>query len=85
MTNDEVWARIERHAGSEFRQVRGKAFGYRTTARTIYLAQTNRMISRSAVDQALARWPVAGPGGLQDLSAPSYLFAILADRRVLGR
>lgn len=82
---EQVWQRIVRRAGSEFTQVRGKRFTYWTRPRTITLNETNRSISRTAVDKALARWPVGGPGALNDLSAPSYLYAILADPRVLGR
>jgi hypothetical protein len=65
--------------------VRGKVFTYWMRPRTITLNTTNRSISRTAVEHALRRWPVGGPGALQDLSAPSYLYAILADPRVLGR
>jgi hypothetical protein len=83
---DDVWRRIERHAGHEFRQVRGKPFTYWMRGpRTITLDTTNRSISRAAVDRALARWPVEGPGALQDISAPSYVYALLADPRILGR
>lgn len=84
--SETVWARIVRLAGSEFRQVRDKTFTYHVRGpRTLSLDVTNRSISRRAVERALERWPVDGPGGLNDLSAPSYLYAILADQRILGR
>ena len=85
MTSDEVWHRIEQHAGSDFQTVTGISFSYSTRPRTIKLTNTNRSISRTQVDRALKRWPVAGPGQLGDLQGPAYLYAILADGRVLGR
>ena len=81
-----VWQRIVRHAGDEFRQIRGKPFTYRVVGpRTLGLDTTNRVVSRAAVERALERWPVDGPGGLSGLNAPSYLYGLLADPRVLGR
>jgi hypothetical protein len=83
---DDVWARIVRHAGDEFRQKRGKPFTYEVVGpRTLALHTTNRFLSRAAVERGLARWPADGPGGLGPINASSYVYALLADPRVLGR
>ena len=80
-----VWRRIEACAGTDFRTVRGIRFTYAALPRTVRLLNTNRSISRTQVERALERWPVSSPKELHDLQGPSYLFAILADVRVLGR
>jgi hypothetical protein len=45
---------------------------------------TNRMLPRSQFEEALKRLPVSGPGELNDLQGPSYLYAILTDHRIAG-
>ncbi|MDX2468552.1 MAG: hypothetical protein QNL12_14650 [Acidimicrobiia bacterium] len=79
---DRVWRQIVNHSGESFQQVRGKQFTYEARGRTIYLHTTNRIISRAAVEKALSRWPLERVSDVQDLSAPSYLYAILTDRRI---
>jgi len=78
-----VWQRIRNHAGHEFRQIRGKVFTYRVPSpRTIRLDTTNRMISRTAIEKALERVPLRATTVVRDLSAPSYIYAILMDERI---
>jgi hypothetical protein len=77
-----VWAAIERHAGETFHQVRGQAFTYRLQGAGIVPSTTRYRIPRSAFDRALERLPVTGPGELNDLRGPSYLYAILMDPRI---
>ncbi|WKZ81911.1 MAG: hypothetical protein QY307_07345 [Acidimicrobiia bacterium] len=79
---DTVWRRIVHHSGQECRQIRGKPFTYRARGRTIYLDTTNRMISRTAIEKALTRVPLRSTSDVQDLSAPSYIYAILMDKRI---
>lgn len=43
---------------------------------------TNVMIGKSEFEKAMARMPVRGPGQLNDLRAPSYLYAIFNDERI---
>jgi hypothetical protein len=79
---DRVWRLIVSHSGETFYQVRGKPFTYEARGRTIYLHTTNRIISRSAVEKALQRAPLASVSVVADLSAPSYVFGILQDPRI---
>ena len=44
---------------------------------------TNRLLPRSQFARAFERAPLGGPGQLQDLQGPSYLFAILTDPRIV--
>lgn len=79
---DVVWSRIERHAGEEFRQVRGATFTYRVAGAAVHPSRTTRALARSQFAKALGRFPLAGPGDLRDLQGPSYLYAILTDPRI---
>ncbi len=77
-----VWNRIEALQGEVFRQVRGGTFTYLVRGSTLIPDRTNRQLPRSSFEAAYHRLPVTGPGELQDLQGPSYLFAILTDERV---
>lgn len=82
--SDRVWTRILRHAGDEFHLVRGRPFTYQARGRTIHLDTTNRMISRTAIERALERVPLTATTDVSDLSAPSYVYALLTDTRIKG-
>lgn len=79
-----VWPRIIASAGQEFHQFRGQAFTYRVLGDAIVPSTTAISLGKSQFARALDRWPVSGPGELQDLFGPSYLYAILSDVRVHG-
>jgi hypothetical protein len=79
---DEVWQRIVRLRGETFYQKRGKAFSYTVSGGSLRPSTTNRQLPRSHFARAFARAPLDGPGQLQDLQGPSYLFAILTDPRI---
>ena len=77
-----IWDRIEAHAGSEFRQKTGRLFTYSLTGNAVIPSTTNRLLARTQFQRAYERSPLSGPGQVQDLQGPSYLFAILTDPRV---
>lgn len=81
---DQVWARIVRLAGSEFRQKTGRRFTFSIRGGALSPDTTNRLLARSQFERAYYRRPLKGPGQLQDLQGPSYLYAILTDPRVNG-
>jgi hypothetical protein len=82
MNTDNVWRRIVNHSGATFHQKRGKPFTYEARGRTIYLHTTDRVISRTAIENALERVPLENTIAVQDLSAPSYIYGILMDPRI---
>src|ERR1035437_4556971 len=65
-----------------FYQKTGKPFTYAISGGCVVPSTTNRQLARSQFARAYERVPLRGPGELQDLQGPSYLFAILADARV---
>lgn len=79
---DAIWDRIVAAQGERFHQKTGKAFTYVVHSGAVLPDTTNRQIPRSHFEQASRRRPLDGPGRLQDLQGPSYLYAILTDPRV---
>ena len=78
----EVWQRIVAHAGEEFRLIGGKTFTYDVHGNYLRPAGRVRHLSRTNFEKALARVPLNNTGSVRDLQGPSYVFAILMDRRV---
>ena len=82
---ERVWERVRAHAGQPFRQIGGGEFTYELQSENVIkLDRTEQVLSRAVIEKALARWPVSGPGQFRDLRAPSYLYALLADPRIMG-
>jgi serine/threonine protein kinase len=79
---ERVWQRIVDCQGQTFRQVRGREFTYEVSGRVLRLHTTNQNLSMATFEEALARVPLAGPGDINDLRGPSYVFAILYDDRI---
>lgn len=79
---EEVWERIKEYEGNVFRQIRGGEFTYKIKGNLIVLSRTNRTISKNTFREALKYVPLENTVPLQNLQAPSYLFAILMDKRI---
>jgi hypothetical protein len=79
---DQVWQRIEAHAGERFEQIRGGEFTYEVRSGSVWPDRTNRALARSQFEQAFALMPIDSTTALQRLQGPSYLYAILMDRRI---
>lgn len=79
-----IWDRIVAHQGETFYLVRGAPFTYRVVSGCVVPDRTRRQLSRSHFERALARMPLRGPGDIQDLQGPSYIYAILSDPRIAG-
>ena len=79
---DEVWQRIVALRGETFYQKRGQPFTYSISGNSVRPSTTNRQLPRAHFARAFERAPLDGPGQLQDLQGPTYLFAILTDARV---
>jgi hypothetical protein len=78
----EVWQRITDLQGQTFHQKTGRSFTYTVTYGSVVPSTANRQLARSQFARAYERGPLRGPGQLQDLQGPSYLYAILTDPRV---
>ncbi|SIR90416.1 hypothetical protein [Micromonospora avicenniae] len=81
---DSIWNAIALHAGQDFRTVTGLPFRYVVDGDRLMPDRTDYWIHRSQVHAALELWPVTGPGALNKVvRGPSYLYALLADRRIM--
>jgi hypothetical protein len=79
---DPVWTRIVELTGEIFTQKTGRPFTYAIAGTTLIPSTTNRALPRSHFARAYERMPLRGPGEIQDLQGPSYIFAILTDPRI---
>ncbi len=81
-----LWQAIAAHAGEGFVTVRRLPFRYTVAGDSVSIERDgraiNRILGQNEFRKAWKRWPVSGPGELQDLQGPSYIFAILNDPRV---
>ena len=79
---DEVWARIEAHAGEDFSQVRGATFSYEVRGSSLVPSRTKWNIPRAHFEKAWQLVPLKNTAAVQHLQGPSYLYAILMDKRI---
>lgn len=84
---DKIWAKIRKHAGEAFQSIRGHPFTYEIASISVITIKRQtfeRNVSRSVFEEAYARGlPMDGPGELNDLQAPAFVWAILHDRRIV--
>lgn len=83
---NDIWGRIERHAGEPFTTIRGLDFTYSVPGNYIRVTrdghEVNRSLSRTNFAKALPLLPADGPGALKGRQGQSYTWAILMDPRV---
>ena len=77
-----IWTRIRQHEGDIFRQISGGEFMYAIIGNSIKPNRTNRTIPKSDFKKASKYLTLAGTTKIQDLQGPSYLYAILMDKRI---
>jgi len=81
-TFEEIWGRIKEHSGETFKQIRGGEFTYDFMRGYIILSRTNHNISRSDFKEAYSLVPLKNTVPVQHLRGPSYIYAILMDKRI---
>lgn len=80
----EVWQRVMEYRGNQFLQKSGKAFTYKISGDALKPSTTNYLVPKSQFEKAWDRLPLNGPGEINDLIAPSYLYALLTDHRIIN-
>lgn len=82
-TISEIWPRIRAHQNEQFHLKLGKKFAYTVDGNILTLdCFPDYPVHAGQFEKALTRVPLAGPNGINDLRAPSYVWAILHDARV---
>lgn len=84
-----VWQRIQSHQGEEFKTARKLPFTYAVEGAGIWFfrdgRRINRKLTRSQVEQAIARCPLPSTTAIKDLMDYPYLYALLTDARIRGQ
>ena len=84
VTIEEVWARIVKHEGEEFRMKKEEeTLTYEIQGNVFFSSRTDYQIPKSSFEKALELVPFAGPGVMnQDIRGSSYVWAVLHDPRI---
>jgi hypothetical protein len=82
ITFEVVWRRIQQHEEETFRQIRGKEFTYSLGGQYITLNATNQNIPKKHLEEAFSLVPLKNTVPVQHLRGPSYIYAVLMDRRI---
>lgn len=77
-----VWLRIKRNEGESFYKIRGGEFTYEVPGNYITLSTTTQNIPKSHFEEALKSVPLINTVPVQHLRGPSYIYAILMDKRI---
>ena len=84
-----VWRRIESHQGEQFKTATKLPFTYGVEGAGIWFFRNgrriNRKLTRSQVEQAIARCPLRSTTEIKDLMDYAYLYALLMDARIRGQ
>ena len=78
----DVWTRIRSHSGEVFRQIHGGEFTYVAHDGYVEPDRTRQNLPRSHFEKAFELVPLEDTKSVQHLRGPSYLYAILMDRRI---
>ncbi len=79
-----IWERLEKFQGCEFVQIKGQLFTYEIDGNYLIPNTTNIRIHKNQFAKALEYCPLDNTMPIQNLIAPSYLFALLTDNRIVG-
>lgn len=82
-----IWDNICKHAGEPFQSKRGHPFTYEIASGSVIRVirpTFERNVSHNVFEEAYSRGlPMDGPGEINDLQAPAFVWAILHDRRIV--
>jgi len=80
-----IWQRIRAHQNEPFKTIKGLPFTYAVSGNVLTTDRTDFPIQSSEFEKVLDLMPVVGPGEISNLvRGPSYVWAILHDRRIRG-
>ncbi len=85
---ESIWQRINSHQREQFKTATGLPFVYEVEGNGIWFFRNgrriNRKLTRTQLDQAIARCPLRSTTEIRDLMDYPYLFALLRDARIRG-
>jgi hypothetical protein len=77
-----IWQRVQQHEGETFTQIRGGEFTYTLEGSSLRPDRTNQLIPRGHFEEAAGLLPLPNTVPVQHLRGPSYIYALLMDRRI---
>jgi hypothetical protein len=77
-----IWSRIQENTGQKFYQITGNGFTYFVEGDYLIPDRTKVKIPKKHFEEALKYVPLSDTIPLQNLRGPSYIFAILTDKRI---
>ncbi len=79
---DNIWEKVKLHQGEVFRTVRGLEFTYRVDGETVIHTRSKATLSRSDFEKAILLAPQKPSDLHNDVTGPSYVYAIISDPRL---
>lgn len=80
---DEVWRRIEAHAGETFHTKTGLRLTYSVQDDVLVTSRAAQQLRPAEFAKVLPELPVDGPGAISNtVRGPGYIWAILHDPRI---
>ena len=80
---DALWERIRSNAGDPVRTKRGNDFTYEVEPGYLTVVESGARIPKSQFKKALSQWPQSGPSNMRGVYGASFVWALLADERIL--
>ena len=77
-----IWERTQQYEGEVFTQIRGGQFKYAVQNGCVKPDRVNQIISRNQFERAFQFVPLDDTKPIQKLRGPSYIYAILMDKRI---
>ena len=77
-----IWNRLKHNEVEIFKQIRGGELAYSITGNSLKPNRTNRIIPKSDFKKALKLYSLSGKTKIQHLQEPSYIYAVLMDKRI---
>jgi hypothetical protein len=87
MSIDEIWRNILKNEGNTFYTKTGIDFLYSVNGNSLYPKPSNGStifpITKTTLEDAMELMPLRNTVPLQKYKAPSYIYAILTDKRIV--
>jgi hypothetical protein len=89
ITIDNFWVNLQAHEGELFHTITGLPFAYQMRNGSLVPIRDdtpiNQSLSRQNFEEALGRLPFNGPGEINDIRGPAYVYALLHDSRIMAK
>lgn len=79
---NDIWEKVKQHQGEAFRTVTGLEFTYRVAGEKVIHTRSKATLSRSDFEKAVLLAPQKASDLHNDVSGPSYVYAIITDSQL---